>query len=197
MHLPGGGPLWSGRTLWGGGSRGICAVEDFRGGRSERSGLWQGCGRVGRCGRSSTRLGGGGGACACRRRGLRCSGFSGGGLPPALQGVEGNPAGLRFRLRSGGALLLLGTGDRGGVLGRASLGRRRLGRVQRLTPWRRRPWCFLTLLLHTIVWGKDLQDRGLLQRSPQLPGREGQEGAVAVGGGHSEKGAITRPGEKK
>lgn len=136
MHLPGGGPLWSGRTLGGGGSRGICIVEDFRGGRSERSGVWQGCGWVGRCGGSSTRLGSGGGACACRRRGLRRCGFRGRGLPPALQGVEGDPAGLRFRLSSGGALLLLGAGDRGGVLGRASLERGRLGRAQRLAPWR-------------------------------------------------------------
>lgn len=194
--LPWGGPFWSGWTLRGSGPYRISAVEDFRGGWGEGGDARQGC-WVRRGDRSSLGLRGGGSTCASRGWSLRWCGFRGRGLPPAFQGVEGDPAGLRFRLSTGGALLLLwGAGGRG-VFAKTGLGCGSQGWVLWLGPWRWSPSHFLALFLSATVWGKDLQDGGLLQRSAQLPWREGQEGAVAVCGGHSEIGTITWPAERK
>lgn len=205
-RLPWRGPLWSCFPLRGGGTG---TVEDFGGGRGERGerdDAWRGCGGGGRGEGGNARLGsrggsGGGAGVRRRRRRLRRCGFRGGGLPPALQGVEGDPARLRLGLGAGRALLFLRADDAGRVLGGGgggALGRGRLGRVAlRLRARRRRPRRLLALLVHGTVGGEDLEDGRLLQRSPQLPGGEAQEGAVAVRGGHGQEGAITGPAEER
>lgn len=191
-RLPRRRPLWRRLALRGGGTG---SVEDFRCGWGEQTDAGRGWGGGGRGEGDHSRLGsGGGGDAGGWRRRLRCRGFGCGGLPPALQGVEGDPARLRLGLGAGRALLLLWGGDAGRLLGGTTAALRR-GRLGRVRAWRRGPWRLLALLVHAAVWGEDLEDGRLLQRSPQLPRGEAQEGAVAVCGRHGQEGAVTRPVE--
>lgn len=116
---------------------------------------------------------GGGGSAGGWRWRLRRGGFGRGGLPPALQGVEGDPAWLRLGLGAGRALLLLWAGDAGRLLGGGGAAAQGCGYLGRqallLRAWRRGPRRLLALLVHGAVWGEDLEGGRLLQWGPQLP----------------------------